>query len=197
MPESLHLFHDPGVALDGCARRDPGTAGNPAQDVSEDSIMSTSTDLSFVSHDQLFGHSLFLETLHAQAPAVFAPWADGERSARYTFIPSARVLEARVEALQARTRSASELHVRHVIRLRRRLETVRLRVGLFRALPRSNANGTFAIPSMSPTSRDSPRRSAGWTPGRATTACTLWWLATPVTSPRRWISRAIIAWGWW
>ena len=96
--------------------------------------MSTSTDLSFVSHDQLFGRSLSLETLHEQAPAVFAPSADSERSARYTFIPSARVLEGLVEAgfvpveaRQARVRSASALHARHVIRLRRRLETVKLR----------------------------------------------------------------------
>jgi hypothetical protein len=60
--------------------------------------MSTSTALSFVSHDQLFGRSLSLETLRGQAPAVFASSADGERSARYTFIPSVRVLEGLVEA---------------------------------------------------------------------------------------------------
>ena len=48
--------------------------------------MNTSPDLSFAGHDQLFGRSLSLDALHAQAPAVFAPSADGERSARYTFI---------------------------------------------------------------------------------------------------------------
>ena len=96
--------------------------------------MSTSTDLSFVRHDRLFDGSLSFETLHERAPAVFAPSADGERSARYTFIPSARVLGGLVEAgfvlveaRQARTRAASVLHAPHVIRLRRRLETVRLR----------------------------------------------------------------------
>ena len=90
--------------------------------------MNTSTDPSFAGHDQLFGRSLSLESLHAQAPAVIAPSADRERSARYTFVPSVRVLEGLaeagfvpVEARQARIRSASVLHARHVIRLRRRL----------------------------------------------------------------------------
>ena len=113
--------------------------------------MSTSTDLSFVSHDQLFGRSLSFETLHAQVPAVFAPSADGERSARYTFIPSARVLEGLVdagfvpvEARQARARSASVLHARHVIRLRRRLETVQLRDSVPEIVFLNSHNGTSA-----------------------------------------------------
>ena len=113
--------------------------------------MSTSTDLSFAGHDQLFGRSLSLESLQAQAPAVFAPSADGERSARYTFIPSARVLDGLVEAgfvpveaRQARTRSASVLHARHVIRLRRRLETVRLRDSVPEIVFLNSHNGTSA-----------------------------------------------------
>ena len=113
--------------------------------------MTTSTDLSFVSHDQLFGRALSLEALHAQVPAVFAPSADGERSARYTFIPSARVLEGLVEAgfvpveaRQARTRSASVLHARHVIRLRRRLETVHLRDSVPEIVFLNSHNGTSA-----------------------------------------------------
>ncbi len=113
--------------------------------------MSTSTDLSFVRHDQLFDGSLSLETLHERAPAVFAPSADGERSARYTFIPSARVLDGLVEAgfvpveaRQARTRSASVLHARHVIRLRRRLETVHLRDSVPEIVFLNSHNGTSA-----------------------------------------------------
>jgi len=35
--------------------------------------MTTPTDLSFASHDQLFGRSLSLETLQAQAPAAVRP----------------------------------------------------------------------------------------------------------------------------
>ena len=113
--------------------------------------MSTSTDLSFVGYDQLFGRTLSLESLQARAPAVFAPSADGERSARYTFIPSARVLEGLiaagfvpVEARQARTRSASVLHARHVIRLRRRTETVQLRDSVPEILFLNSHNGTSA-----------------------------------------------------
>ena len=113
--------------------------------------MSTSTELSFARYDQLFGRSLPLDTLQAQAPAVFAPSADGERSARYTFIPTARVLEGLVgagfvpvEARQARTRSASPLHARHVIRFRQRTETVQLRDAVAEILFLNSHNGTSA-----------------------------------------------------
>ena len=113
--------------------------------------MTTSATLSFASHDQAFGRSLSLDALHAQAPAVFAPSPDGQRSPRYTFIPSERVLEGLivagfvpVEARQARTRSASPLHARHVIRLRRRLETVQLRDAVPEILFLNSHNGTSA-----------------------------------------------------
>ena len=96
--------------------------------------MNASPDLSFVTHDNLFGRTLSLDALRQQVPAVFAPSADDHRSLRYTFIPTERVLDGLmqagfvpVEARQTRTRSASPLHARHVVRLRRRLETVQLR----------------------------------------------------------------------
>lgn len=96
--------------------------------------MNASPDLSFVKYDNVFGRTLSLEALRQQVPAVFAPSADDHRSARYTFVPTEKVLTGLmqagfvpVEARQTRTRSASPLHARHVVRLRRRFETVELR----------------------------------------------------------------------
>jgi hypothetical protein len=87
-----------------------------------------------MSHASVFGRALSLETIRQQAPAVFAPSADEHRSIHYTFIPTERVLAGllqagfvAVDARQTRTRSASPLHARHVVRLRRRFETVQLR----------------------------------------------------------------------
>lgn len=81
-----------------------------------------------------FENSLAPETLHAQAPAVFAPSAHMRTSAAYTFISTERLLAAfqtarflPVSVRQARTRTADELYARHVVRLRRRFETVRVK----------------------------------------------------------------------
>jgi len=112
----------------------PGMRAIPPKHRSEDPIMNTSPDVSFTSHASVFDRTLSLETIRQQAPAVFAPSADEHRSIRYTFIPTKRVLAGllqagfvAVEARQTRTRSASPLHARHVVRLRRRFETVQLR----------------------------------------------------------------------
>ena len=63
-----------------------------------------------------FENSLAPETLHAQAPAVFAPSAHMRTSAAYTFISTERLLAAfqsagflPVSVRQARTRTADEL----------------------------------------------------------------------------------------
>ena len=138
--------------------------------------MQTSTDLSFARHDNVFGRTLSLEALRQQAPAVFAASADEHRSPRYTFIPTERVLTGLmqagfvpVETRQTQARTASPLHARHVVRLRRRLETValrdsipeivflnshdgstayQLRVGLYRAIC---TNGLIVSRSVFPT----------------------------------------------
>lgn len=96
--------------------------------------MNAIPDLSFSSHANVFTQSLALEAVRQQAPAVFALTPHEEMSQRYTFIPSERVLTGLmqagfvpVDARQAATRTASALHARHIVRLRRRLETVRLR----------------------------------------------------------------------
>ena len=70
----------------------------------------------------------------ARAPAVFASSAHERTSAKYTFIPTERVLTGLmeagfvpVEARQTHARRSSPAHARHVLRLRRRFETVQLK----------------------------------------------------------------------
>ena len=65
---------------------------------------------------------------------MFAPSAHERMSSKYTFIPTERVLSGLmeagfvpVEARQTQARRASPLHARHVVRLRRRFETVQLK----------------------------------------------------------------------
>jgi Domain of unknown function (DUF932) len=98
--------------------------------------MNTIANLSFLSHANAFDRGLSLEAVRARAPAVFADSALEGLSSKYTFIPTSRVLTGLmdagfvpVEARQTCTRSASPLHARHVIRLRRRCETVSLEEG--------------------------------------------------------------------
>jgi hypothetical protein len=90
--------------------------------------------LSFASHANAFSPILSMQSLRDQVPAVFATSAHEDLTPRYTFIPTSRVLDGLmqagfvpVEARQSRPRRASALHARHVVRLRRRFETVLLR----------------------------------------------------------------------
>ena len=113
--------------------------------------MNASPELSFVKYDNVFGRTLSLETLRQQVPAVFAASADDHRSPRYTFVPTERVLTGLVqagfvpvEARQTRTRSASPLHARHVVRLRRRFETVQLRDSAPEVIFLNSHDGTSA-----------------------------------------------------
>lgn len=89
---------------------------------------------STVTHGNAFSASLSIDTLRERVPAVFALSAHEKVSAKYTFIPTERVLTGLmrvgfvpVDARQTQARKASPLHARHVIRLRRRMETVSLR----------------------------------------------------------------------
>lgn len=98
-----------------------------------------------------FARALSPERLQDTAPAVFAPNAHARLTAAYTFVPTGRVLEALaeagffpVEARQARTRTASPLHARHLIRLRRRLEVVALREAVPELLLLNSHDGTSA-----------------------------------------------------
>lgn len=98
-----------------------------------------------------FAQSLSSESLQHTAPAVFAPRAHERLTAAYTFVPTGRVLDALaevgffpVEARQSRTRTASPLHARHLVRLRRRLETVALREAVPELLLLNSHDGTSA-----------------------------------------------------
>ena len=85
-------------------------------------------------HTSVFGGFLDAESLRGRAPAVFAASAHESTSASYAFLSTQKVLEALsragflpVEASQTVTRMRSPLHARHLVRLRRRYETVDLR----------------------------------------------------------------------
>jgi len=80
-----------------------------------------------------FEQAMTPEVLRSRVPAVYAPGAHERTSRAYTFISTQHVLDALgqvgfipVEARQA-SRAVSPLHARHLIRLRRRMETVALR----------------------------------------------------------------------
>ena len=113
--------------------------------------MNAVTNLSFGSHANVFGDALSLETVRERAPAVFAPSAHERMSSKYTFIPTERVLSGLmgagfvpVEARQTHARRASPLHGRHVVRLRRRFETVQLRDAVPEVVFLNSHDGTSA-----------------------------------------------------
>jgi Domain of unknown function (DUF932) len=110
-----------------------------------------SLHISQSSHGTAFERTLSPEVLRQSVPAAFAPSAHERLSASYTFVPTGRVIDALgqagffpVEARQTRTRAASPLHARHLIRLRRRLETVSLRESLPELLLLNSHDGTSA-----------------------------------------------------
>ena len=99
----------------------------------------------------VFSGPLSLEDVRLRAPAVFAPSAHVRTSPKYTFIPTERVLSGLmgagfvpVAARQARTRRASPMHARHVVRLRRRFETVQLRDAVPEIVFLNSHDGTSA-----------------------------------------------------
>ena len=113
--------------------------------------MNSTSDLSFASYANAFGRGLSLDTVRAQAPAVFASAAHERTSSKYTFIPTERVLTGLmnagfvpVEARQTQARRASPVHARHVVRLRRRFETVQLKGSVPEVVFLNSHDGTSA-----------------------------------------------------
>jgi hypothetical protein len=136
--------------LDCCARRDPGDAGNPAQASIQESTMDTFSDLSVSRHANAFSKVLSLDEVRQRAPAVFATTAHERTSSAYTFIPTERVLDGLmqagfvpVDARQTRSRYGVQ-HARHIVRLRRRFETVQLRDSVPEVLFLNSHDGTSA-----------------------------------------------------
>jgi len=84
--------------------------------------------------DSAFTRHLARSDIQARTPAALAQVADPRTSSTYTFLSSDRVVEALrgagfvpVSAAQTRSRRSNPLSARHVIRFRRRYETVELR----------------------------------------------------------------------
>ena len=112
--------------------------------------MNTISDISFTSGNAL-ARELSLDAVRLKAPAVFAASAHERMSSRYTFIPTERVLAGLINvgfvpvgATQTPTRSRSPLHARHVVRLRRRFETVQLNDSVLEILFLNSHDGTSA-----------------------------------------------------
>jgi len=113
--------------------------------------MNATSDLSFPSHANVFNPALSLEAVRSRAPAVFAASADERLSAKYTFVPSERVLTGLmsagflpVEARQASARRGSALHARHVVRLRPQFDTVQLKDSIAEVVFLNSHDGTSA-----------------------------------------------------
>jgi hypothetical protein len=113
--------------------------------------MNSHSDLSFSSHANAFEHGLSLDTVRALVPAAFATSAHERTSPKYTFIPTERVLTGLmqagfvpVEARQTHARRASPAHARHVLRLRRRFETVQLKGSVPEVVFLNSHDGTSA-----------------------------------------------------
>ncbi len=113
--------------------------------------MNSMSEVSFASHGNALARELSLETVRQRAPAIFAASPHERMSARYTFIPTERVLAGLtnvgfvpVDARQAHTRSTSPLHARHIVRLRRRFETVQLNDSVLEILFLNSHDGTSA-----------------------------------------------------
>ena len=117
----------------------------------EDPSMNTHSNLSFSPAASAFQGALSIEQVRERAPAVFAPSPHHSRSARYTFIPTERVLTGLVnagfmpvDARQTHARRASPVHARHVLRLRRRFETVQLKDSIPEVVFLNSHDGTSA-----------------------------------------------------
>ena len=128
-----------------------GTRAIPPSSTIWNLTMNAVLNLSIPSRASAFEDSLSLEQVRHRAPAVFASAAHARTSPKYTFIPTERVLAGLmgagfvpVEARQAHTRIASMHHARHVLRLRRRYETVQLRDAVPEIVFLNSHDGTSA-----------------------------------------------------
>lgn len=112
--------------------------------------MNTSMNVGFARYANAFSAPLSLEDVRHRAPAVFAESAHERTSSHYRFIPTEQVLTGLmqagfipVEARQARARFGLA-HARHVVRLRRRFETVELKDAVPEVVFLNSHDGTSA-----------------------------------------------------
>jgi len=113
--------------------------------------MNAISTVSFSRYANVFSQGLAIEDLRQRVPAVFASAAHESLSSKYTFIPTERVLTGLmsagfvpVDARQALCRKGSPIHARHVVRLRRRFETVALRDAVPEVVFLNSHDGTSA-----------------------------------------------------
>jgi hypothetical protein len=113
--------------------------------------MNSNAFLSFSRYASADDCGLTLDDLQERVPAIFASGPHDRLSEKYTFVPTARVLHGlisagfvAVDARQASTRSSSPVHARHIIRLRRRFETVALRDAVPEIVFLNSHDGTSA-----------------------------------------------------
>lgn len=102
-------------------------------------------------YDNVLSGSLSMDALRQVAPAVFSAAAHQRTSARYTFIPTERVLAGLmragfepVAARQVRSQVANSSYSRHMIRLRRRCEAVQLKDAIPEVVLLNSHDGTSA-----------------------------------------------------
>ena len=110
-----------------------------------------STSMPFATRASTYSQALSMDALREQVPAVFAPGAHESLSEKYTFIPTERVLSGLmsagfvpVEGRQAQSRKGSLLHARHILRMRRRFETVQLKDSIPEIVFLNSHDGTSA-----------------------------------------------------
>lgn len=119
--------------------------------ISHYSTLSTSLAAHVPNMTNALGVGLTRDEIVERVPAVFASGAHERVGPRYTFIPTERVLDGLlqagfvvVDARQARSRGRSLLHARHVLRVRRRYETVALRDSIPEIVFLNSHDGTTA-----------------------------------------------------
>lgn len=112
--------------------------------------MNNSMTIGFSRYANAFSGSLSLEDVRQRAPAVFAQSAHERTSGSYRFIPTERVLTGLMQAgfvpVEARQTRAkySVAHARHMVRLRRRFETVQLKDSVPEVVFLNSHDGTSA-----------------------------------------------------
>jgi hypothetical protein len=112
--------------------------------------LNTLSPSSSSSYSSAFMEALPAAVLRQRVPAAFAESAHESRSSSYTFIPTATLIDALGSAgffpVQARQagRAKSVVHARHLIRFRRRFETVALRDAVPEILFLNSHDGTSA-----------------------------------------------------
>jgi len=112
--------------------------------------MNTNATLLSSRFSTAFLTNLSTDEIRRRAPAAFAGSAHERTSGKYTFIPTSRILEGLIHAgficvaaNQTQARHSVE-HTRHVLRFRRRFETIQMRDSIPEVAFYNSHDGTSA-----------------------------------------------------